>query len=88
MQLVIVVAESRLQDAITGRARATVTSVSGFFAEVFAIAVYGGFALGSMWFTMSVLVAGLTIPVLITAFVVPFALPEPRSSVAAEASDA
>ncbi|WP_371407924.1 MFS transporter [Kribbella sp. NBC_00662] len=87
MQLVIVVSESRLQDAITGRARATVTSVSGFFAEVFAIAVYGGFALGSLWFTMSVLVAGLTIPVLITAFVVPLALPEPRSSVAAEASD-
>jgi MFS family permease len=87
MQLVIVVSESRLQDAITGRARATVTSVSGFFAEIFAIAVYGGFALGSLWFTMSVLVAGLTIPVLITAFVVPFALPEPRSSVAAEASD-
>jgi MFS family permease len=88
MQLVIVVSESRLQDAITGPARATVTSVSGFFAEVFAIAVYGGFALGSLWFTMSVLVAGLTIPVLLTAFVVPFALPEPRSSVAAEASDA
>ncbi|MER7246842.1 MFS transporter [Kribbella sp. NPDC000426] len=87
MQLVIVVSESRLQDAITGTARATVTSVSGFFAEVFAIAVYGGFALGSLWFTMSVLVAGLTIPVLITAFVVPFALPQPRSSVTAEASE-
>jgi hypothetical protein len=87
MQLVIVVSESRLQDAITGTARATVTSASGFFAEVFAIAVYGGFALGSLWFTMSVLVAGLTIPVLMTAFVVPFALPQPRSSVPAEASD-
>jgi hypothetical protein len=49
--------------------------------------VYGGFALGSVWFTMSVLVAALTIPVLLTAFVVPFALPSPRSSVSAEASD-
>jgi hypothetical protein len=87
MQLVIVVSESRLQDAITGPARATVTSVSGLFAEVFAIAVYGGFALGSMWFTMSVLIAGLTIPVLLTAFVVPFALPVPRSSAATEASE-
>ena len=87
MQLVIVVSESRLQDAITGPARATVTSVSGLFAEVSAIAVYGGFALGSVWFTMSVLVAALTIPVLLTAFVVPFALPSPRSSVSAEASD-
>jgi hypothetical protein len=61
--------------------------VSGLFAEVFAIAVYGGFALGSMWFTMSVLIAGLTIPVLLTAFVVPFALPVPRSSAATEASE-
>lgn len=87
MQLVIVVSESRLQDAITGPARATVTSVSGLFAEVFAIAVYGGFALGSMWFTMSVLIAGLTIPVLLTAFVVPFALPASRSSAATEASE-
>ena len=77
MQLVIVVSESRLQDAITGPARATVTSVSGLFAEVFAIAVYAGFALGSIWFTMSILVAALTIPVLLTAFVVPFALPPP-----------
>ncbi|WP_329004418.1 MFS transporter [Kribbella sp. NBC_00709] len=86
MQLVIVVSESRLQDAITGPARATVTSVSGFFAEIFAIAVYGGFALGSIWFTMSVLVAGLTIPVLLTALVVPFALPAPRNSADAEVS--
>ena len=79
MQLVIVVSESRLQDAITGPARATVTSVSGLFAEVFAVAVYAGFALGSLWFTMSILVAALTIPVLLTALVVPFALP-PASS--------
>ncbi|WP_202875949.1 MFS transporter [Kribbella speibonae] len=87
MQLVIVVSESRLQDAITGPARATVTSVSGLFSEVSAIAVYGGFALGSVWFTMAILVAALTIPVLLTAFVVPFALPSSRSSVSTEASD-
>ncbi|WP_350281636.1 MFS transporter [Kribbella sp. HUAS MG21] len=87
LQLVIVVSEARLQDAITGPARATVTSVSGLFAEVSAIAVYGGFALGSVWFTMSILVAALTVPVLLTAFVVPVALPEPRSSSAAEVSE-
>jgi hypothetical protein len=87
MQLVIVVAEARLQDSITGPARATVTSVSGFFAEVFAVAVYAGFAVGSVWFTMSILVAGLTVPVLLTALVVPFALPAPRSSVPTEPSD-
>jgi hypothetical protein len=87
MQLVIVVAEARLQDSIAGPARATVTSVSGFFAEVFAVAVYAGFALGSVWFTMSVLVAALTIPVVLTALVVPFALPAPRDSVSAEVSE-
>lgn len=87
MQLVIVVSESRLQDAITGPARATVTSVSGLFAEVSAIAVYGGFALGSVWFSMSILVAALTIPVLLTAFVVPVALPARCSSPATEVSE-
>ena len=87
LQLVIVVAEARLQDSITGRARATVTSVSGLFAEVFAIAVYAGFAVGSVWFTMSILVAALTIPLVLAAFVVPFALPRPRTSVPAEATD-
>lgn len=87
MQLVIVVSESRLQDAITGPARATVTSVSGLFSEVSAIAVYGGFAIGSVWFTMSILVAALTVPVLLTAFVVPVALPAPRSSAETEASE-
>ncbi|GAA1715216.1 MFS transporter [Kribbella yunnanensis] len=75
MQLVIVVADARLQDAITGPARATVTSVAGLFSGIFAIAVYAGFALGSVWFTMSTLVAALTIPVLLTAFVVPAAMP-------------
>jgi hypothetical protein len=87
LQLVIVVAEARLQDSITGRARATVTSVSGLFAEVFAIAVYAGFAVGSVWFTMSVLVAALTVPVVLAAFVVPFALPAPRNSVSAEVTE-
>ncbi|TDU90031.1 MFS transporter [Kribbella voronezhensis] len=77
MQLVIIVAEARLQDAITGPARATVISVSGLFAEVFAVAVYAGFAVGSVWFTLPVLVAGLTVPVLLTAFLTPFALPAP-----------
>jgi MFS family permease len=77
MQLVIIVSEARLQDAIRGPARATVISVSGLFAEVFAVAVYAGFALGSVWFTLPILVAGLTVPVLLTAFLTPFALPAP-----------
>ncbi|MDX2969910.1 MFS transporter [Kribbella solani] len=86
MQLVIVVSEARLQDAITGPARATVTSLSGLFAEVSAIAVYAGFAVGSLWYSMAILVAALTIPVLLSAFVVPLALPAARGS--AEMSDA
>lgn len=77
MQLVIVVADARLQDAIEGPARATVTSVSGFFAEVFAVSVYAGFALGAVWVSLPVLVAGLTVPVLLTALVTPKALPPP-----------
>ncbi|MEV6284411.1 MFS transporter [Kribbella sp. NPDC051770] len=77
MQLVIVVSEARLQDAIEGPARATVTSVSGFFAEVFAVSVYAGFALGAVWFSLPILVAGLTVPVLLTALVTPKALPPP-----------
>ncbi|MEU0090278.1 MFS transporter [Kribbella sp. NPDC006257] len=83
MQLVIIVSEARLQDAITGPARATVISVSGLFAEVFAVSVYAGFALGSFWFTLPVLVAGLTVPVLFTALLTPFALPPPGSGAAA-----
>ncbi|WP_246485782.1 hypothetical protein [Kribbella qitaiheensis] len=81
MHLVIIVSEARLQDAITGPARATVISVSGLFAEVFAVAVYAGFAVGSVWFTLPVLVAGLTVPVLLTAFLTPFALPAPAAEV-------
>jgi hypothetical protein len=77
MQLVIIVAEARLQDAITGPARATVTSVSGLFAEVFAVLVYAGFALGSLWMTLPALVAGLTVPVFLTALITPSALPPP-----------
>ncbi|MEV8377647.1 MFS transporter [Kribbella sp. NPDC056861] len=77
MQLVIIVSEARLQDAITGPARATVTSVSGLFAEIFAVLVYAGFALGSLWITLPALVAGLTVPVFLTALITPSALPPP-----------
>jgi hypothetical protein len=80
MQLVIIVAEARLQDAITGPARATVTSVSGLFAEVFAVTVYAGFALGSVWVSLPVLVAGLTVPLFLTALITPAALPQPAGS--------
>jgi predicted MFS family arabinose efflux permease len=46
-QVATVVADARLQDAIEGPARATVTSLSGLLTEVLALAVFAGYALGS-----------------------------------------
>ncbi|MBB6565403.1 MFS family permease [Kribbella sandramycini] len=83
LQLVIVVAEARLQDAIEGPARATVTSTASFFSGVFAIAVYVGFAVGAVWLPLATLVAGLTVPVVLTAFVVPAAMPAVKIASAA-----
>ena len=45
LQLAMVLTETRLQEVITGRARTTVLSVSGFLSEVFAVGLYGLFAL-------------------------------------------
>jgi MFS family permease len=45
LQFAMVLTETRLQEAITGRARTTVLSISGFLSEVFAVALYGLFAL-------------------------------------------
>ncbi|HEV3000924.1 MAG TPA: MFS transporter [Solirubrobacteraceae bacterium] len=46
-QAVTVVADARLQEAITGRARATVTSLAGFATEVLVVAVFAAYAAGS-----------------------------------------
>jgi hypothetical protein len=54
---------------MSGSARATVLSVGGFGAEVFAVSVYGSFALGSLWLGVAPLVAGLALPVLLVAAV-------------------
>jgi hypothetical protein len=61
---VTVVSEARLQSAITGPARATVTSTTGFGAEVFAIACYAAVGVGAPWWSIGVLVAVLCIPLL------------------------
>jgi hypothetical protein len=45
---VLVVAGSRLQAAIGGPARATVTSVSGVGVELAALGVFGRYALGGL----------------------------------------
>ena len=73
----MLVGEARLQDAITGPARATVTSVLGVLEELVALAVYAAFALGSRWLGFPDLVALLGIPVLLLALAVARWLPGP-----------
>jgi MFS family permease len=67
MHNVIIVTGARLQHAIEGSARATVTSVSGLTTEVFALAVYGFVGLGSQWWSLPVVVALLGAPAMATA---------------------
>jgi hypothetical protein len=71
----MLVGETRLQDTITGPARATVTSVLGFLEEVVALLVYAAFALGSHVLGFPVLVALLAVPVLVVAGAVARHLP-------------
>ncbi|MFX0573348.1 MFS transporter [Nocardia nepalensis] len=70
-----VVAGARLQDAIEGPARATVTSVSGLAAEVVALAVFGFAAMATMWLSMSTTLALLGASMLLIAMVTPGWLP-------------
>ena len=73
----MLVGETRLQDTITGPARATVTSVLGFLEEVVALLVYAAFALGSHVLGFPALVALLAVPVLVVAAAVARHLPPP-----------
>ncbi|MFR9752728.1 MFS transporter [Nocardia sp. 004] len=63
----LVVAEARLQDAITGPARATVTSVSGLLSELVSLVVFGFAALVTIWWPISTLLALLGVAVLMLA---------------------
>ncbi len=47
-RLVLVVVETRLQEAITGPARATVTSVAGVGLELSALLVFAAYAVGGL----------------------------------------
>lgn len=71
----VIVSEARLQDAIEGPARATVTSASSLVAEVVSLAIFAAVALGSVWLSTPVLVALLAIPVVLAAALVPKWLP-------------
>ena len=76
VQLGIVLSNARLQQTMTGSARATVLSVSGVGTEVAALAIYGGYGLGSLWLPASVLIAGAALPLWIIAAAVPRWLPD------------
>ncbi len=73
----MIVSEARLQQVITGPARATVTSVAGLATEVVALAVYAGFAVAAGLASVSTLVALLGIPILGVALAVRRWLPQP-----------
>jgi hypothetical protein len=75
LQLVLVVTEARMQDSIAGPARATVTSVAGLGSEVLAMALYAGFALGSVWFGYAALVTLFALAPLAVAGLFPRWLP-------------
>jgi len=70
LQFAIIVTETRLQESITGAARATVLSVAGFASEVFAVLLYAVFGLGAAFASVPVLFALCALPLLATAFAV------------------
>jgi MFS family permease len=63
----MIVSEARLQDVITGPARATVTSSAGLATEVVALAVYIGFAATGGLVSVPVQVAALGLPMVLVA---------------------
>lgn len=75
-----VIAAARLQDAIEGPARATVTSVSGLLEEVVSLAVFGFVALASVWLSISSTVALLGAAILVIAALTPAWLPDRRAA--------
>ncbi len=81
---VMLVAEARLQQVITGPARATVTSVHGFLTEVFALVVYALFAVFAGVATVPMLVALLGIPILAIAAGVQRWFPDARVRLSGE----
>jgi hypothetical protein len=64
LQFAMILTETRLQEAITGRARTTALSISGFLSEVFAVGLYGLFALDA---PLPVLFALSAVPLAATA---------------------
>jgi hypothetical protein len=71
----MLVGETRLQDTISGPARATVTSVLGLLEEVVAVASFVAFAVGARWLGFPTLVALFGIPAVMVALAVARWLP-------------
>jgi hypothetical protein len=71
LQFGIVSSQVRLQHAITGPARATVTSVADVGADIGAIAVFGASALVAQWFPVTGLLAAFAVPLFALAVVTP-----------------
>jgi predicted MFS family arabinose efflux permease len=62
--------DARLQDRISDRSRATVTSLAGVGSEVGAVLTFGGYALGSVWLGPGALFALAALPLLLIAVLV------------------
>lgn len=60
-RLVLVVADTRLQERIAGPSRATVTSVAGLGSELAAAALYGAWALGGFGLVVALVGAGAVV---------------------------
>ena len=68
-QWTMVAADLRLQERISDRARATITSMSGFGVEVVAVLTFAGYALGSSWTGPGPLFALAAVPYAVVALV-------------------
>lgn len=75
----VVVVEARLQDTVTGRARATVTSVAGVWCEVVTLGVFAVFAAGAAWVSTATVLAWLGLPMVAIGLVLRRWLPARRT---------
>jgi hypothetical protein len=80
LELFDILTEARIQDAITGPARATVLSVAGFGQEVVALAVFAGFGLGSAVLPVPALLALVGVPLVLSGVLTRRWLPPSASS--------
>ncbi|MEW2359503.1 MFS transporter [Spirillospora sp. NPDC029432] len=69
LQWAMAAADARLQERITDRSRATVTSLAGWGSEVLSVAIFAAYGAGSLWAGHGVLFAVAGVPYMVmTAF--------------------